>query len=153
MGKYFVMSMRFNKCNASDFGFVSKDSNTAINPKDNSTWIKAALFDFGWGKENGFYKAPLPSFEFLFELALHSTNRDDMYGAASVILDKYADKLLCQCEVLMNDYLRKRDFKKLVELFNLRTPINRCSIDNKTCDQIQDDSTRWMKVSDIANRI
>ena len=106
MGKYFVMSMRFNKCNASDFGFVSKDSNTAINPKDNSTWIKAALFDFGWGKENGFYKAPLPSFEFLFELALHSTN-----------------------------------------------PINRCSIDNKTCDQIQDDSTRWMKVSDIANRI
>ena len=82
MGNYFVMSMRFNKCNASDFGFILKDKNTAINPNDNSIWIKASLYDFGWGKENGFYKDPLPCFDSLFEIALYSTNSDDMYGAA-----------------------------------------------------------------------
>lgn len=84
MGNYFVMSMIFNKCSDSDFGLVSNGTDTAINPKDNSIWVKAALYDFGWGKENGFYKAPLPGFDILFDLALHSTNRDDMYGETAV---------------------------------------------------------------------
>lgn len=152
MGNYFVMSMRFNKSNASDFGFISNDTNTAINPNDNSIWIKAALYDFGWGKENGFYKAPLPSFNTLFELALYSTNRDDMYGAAAVILEKFADELLCQCEIFMNDRCRKKEFKKLVELFNLMLPINRCSVVRKTYEQIQNDYMRWKKISEIAKK-
>ena len=86
MGKYFVMSIRFNKCIASDFGLISKNENIAINPIDNSIWIKTKLYDFGWGKENGFYKIPLPNFNTLLELALYSTNEEDMYGAAAVIL-------------------------------------------------------------------
>lgn len=44
MGNYFVMSMKFNKCDASDFGLGSIDTDTATNPKDNSIWIKAALY-------------------------------------------------------------------------------------------------------------
>lgn len=152
MGKYFVMSMRFNKSSASDFGLVSIDMNTAINPKDNSTWIKAALYDFGWGKENGFYKSPLPNFNTLFKLALYSTNREDIYGAASVILEKFADELLRQCEIFMNDRSRKKEFKKLVELFNLKLPINRCSVVQKTYEQIQNDYSRWKKVSEIAKK-
>lgn len=153
MGNYFVMSMRFNKCNASDFGFISNSTNTAIDPKDNSIWIKTALYDFGWGKENGFYKAPLPSFDTLFELALHSTNKDDMYGAAAIILEKFADELLCQCELLVNDRSRKKEFKKLVELFQLKLPINRCSVVQKTYEQIQNDYSRWKKISEIAKKI
>lgn len=111
MGNYFVMSMRFNKCSASDFGFISNGTNTAMNPNDNSIWIKVALYDFGWGKENGFYKAPLPSFDTLFELALYSTDRDDMYGAAAIILENFADELLCRCEMLVNDRFRKKSLK------------------------------------------
>lgn len=153
MGNYFVMSMRFNKCNASDFGFVSNNSNTAINPKDNSIWIKAALYDFGWGKENGFYKSPLPSFDNLFELALYSTNRDDMYGAASIILEKFADELLCQCEKFMNDYSKKKEFKKMVKLFKLKFPTNRSSVVQKTYEQIQSDYARWKKISEMASKL
>lgn len=152
MGNYFVMSMRFNKYNASDFGFISNGTNTAINPNDNSIWVKAALYDFGWGKENGFYKAPLPSFDTLFELALYSANRDDMYGAAAIILEKYADELLCQCEILVNDRFRKKEFKKLVEIFKLKLPINRCAVVQKTYEQIQNDYARWKKISEIAKR-
>ena len=150
MGNYFVMSMRFNKCNACDFGLVSIDSHTAINPRDNSIWIKVALYDFGWGKENGFYKFPIPSFYTLFELALYSTNREDMYGAAAVILEKFPDELLCQCEFYMNDCSRKKEFKKLVELFNLKCPINRCTVVMKTNEQIGNDCARWKKVSEMA---
>ena len=153
MGKYFVMSMRFNKSNASDFGFISNDTDTAINPSDSSVWIKVSLYDFGWGKENGFYKAPLPNFDTLFELVLHSTDRDDMYGAAAVILEKFADELLYQCEMLMNDRYRKKEFKKLVELFNLKLPINRCSVSQKKYDQIQNDYIRWKKVADMAIKL
>lgn len=150
MGDYFVMSMRFNKRNAYDFGFIPNGQNTAINPKDNSIWIKTALYDFGWGKENGFYKSPLPNFDTLLELALYSTNKEDMYGAASIILEKFADELLYQCETLMNDSSRKKEFNKLVELFKLRLPVNRSSVVQKTYEQIRSDYTRWKKVSEIA---
>ncbi len=153
MGNYFVMSMRFNKCNASDFGLISNGTNTAINPNDNSIWVKTALYDFGWGKENGFYKSPLPNFDILFEIALYSTNREYMYGAAAVILEKFADELLCQCEILVNDCFRRKEFKKLVDLFKLSLPENRCFVVQKTYEQIQDDYARWKKISEIAKKV
>lgn len=152
MGKHFVMSKRFNKSSASDFGFLSTSATTAVNPIDNSTWVKTELFDFGWGKENGFYKSPLPNFNSLFELALYSSDSDDMYGAASMILDKYSEELLQTCEVIMNDSSRKADFEKLVQLFNLKLPINRSPTVNKTINQVQNDYIRWVKVSEAAKK-
>ena len=152
MGNYFVMSMRFNKCSASDFGLISNGTNTAVNPNDNSIWIKTALYDFGWGKENGFYKTPLPNFDTLFTLALYSTNKDDMYGAAAIILEKFADKLLCQCEIMSNNHSQKKEFNRLVELFKLKIPTNRCSVVQKTYEQIQNDYARWKKISEIAKK-
>lgn len=153
MGKYFAMSMRFNKCNASDFGLVFKDKDTAINPKDNSIWIKSELYDFGWGKENGFYKAPLPKFDFLFELAMYSTDIEDVYGAVAVILKNFPDDLLCKCEMFMNDCFRKKDFEKMVELFDLKESKNRSTVSGKTYEQIQGDYKRWNTVSENAMKI
>lgn len=153
MGKYFVMSVRFNKCNALDFGLVPKDAGTAIDPNDNSVWVKTELYDFGWGKENGFYKTPLPGFDMLLELALHSEDRDDMYGAAAVILENYADELLCQCEEMMDDPLRKKEFRRLAELFRLAEPLNRYSIAQKTSEKIKSDHSRWKKIAQAASKI
>lgn len=153
MGNYFVMSSRLNKRKASDFGLVSKETNTAIHPIDNSIWSKAALYDFGWGKENGFYKTPLPNFDALLELALNSKNRDDMYGAAAMILEKYPDELLSHCESIIHDCSRKKEFEKLVVLFRLKSATNRCSVVQKTYEQVQSDYCRWKKISDIANTI
>ena len=150
MGYYFVMSLRFNKYSASDFGFIPSGENKAINPYDNSVWIKTTLYDFGWGKENGFYKEPIPSFDLLFELALYSTNSDDMYGAAAIILEKYPEELLAKCEKFLNDSVQKSEFRKLVELFNLELPTNRCSLVGKTFEQIQSDYIRWKFISEMA---
>lgn len=152
MGEYFVMSFRYNKCNASDFGLILKDSNTAINPKDNSIWIKTMLYDFGWGKENGYYKFPLPCFDSLFEIALYSTNIEDVYGSAAVILDKFADNLFYKCELFMNDPKLLNEFKKMVDLFNLKSSVNKCSVYGKTYEQILSDYTRWKVVSEVAKK-
>ena len=111
MGKYFVMSKRFNKQYAKDFGLISNGNNTALDPTDGSLWTKTNLYDFGWEKENGYYKEPLPDFLSLFEITLCSNNDDDTYGAAAIILEKYPDELLIKCEQLMLDKKHKWTFK------------------------------------------
>ncbi len=153
MGKYFVMSKRFNKHNAEDFGLKPIDTKTAFNPTDDSYWIKTDLYDFGWGKENGYYKEPLPDFLSLFDITLHSKNWDDVFGAAAVILKLYPDELLVKCEELMIDKKHKRDFQKIAEIFKLKDITNRSSVINKTFFQIQNDYERWYKVSCMANKL
>lgn len=152
MGKYFVMSRRFDKRSASDFGLVQKNENVAISLSDDSTWIKAELYDFGWGSEYGFCKLPLPSFSTLFELVLHSDDLDDMYGAASVILSKYPDMLLEKCEKIFNHRAKKEETERLVSIFNLEIPINRSPTDHKTIQQINEDFARWEALSELAKK-
>ena len=153
MGNYFIMSTRFNKRSASDFGLVEKNIDTAINPIDNSIWKKISLYDFGWGKENGYYKVPLPEFDVLLNIALNSTDREDKYGAVAVILEKHADDLLCKCELFMYDKFPKKEFKKMVDLFNLELSLNRSSVSGKTYSQINSDFTRWKAISEIAGKM
>lgn len=153
MGEYFLISKHFNKQNASDFGLIPNDENFATNPYDKSIWIKVNLYDFGWGKENGYYKHPLPDFLTLFEMVLYSENEDDVYGAAAIILEQYPEELLIQCEKLMVAQNRKNDFRKLSIVFKLNIEINRSPVLNKTYDQIQNDFERWKKVSAMANNI
>lgn len=88
------------------------------------------MYDFGWGKENGFYKSPLPNFDILLDLALNSKSRDDMYGAAAMILENFADELLCQCETLINDRSRKKRIQKIGGVIQAKVgnkPVFRCS--------------------------
>lgn len=100
MGKYFVMSVRFNKCSALDFGLVPKDA-----------------------------------------------------GTAAVILENYADELLGQCEAMMDDPLRKKEFRRSAEVFRLEEPLNRCSVAQKTSEQIKSNHTRWKKIAQAAGKI
>lgn len=153
MGNYFVMSTRFDKSKASDFGLISKSADIAINPIDRSTWRKAALYDFGWGKENGFYKEPLPDFDLLLDLALYSTDYEDMYGSAAIILEKFPDNLLYKCELFMQDCFHKKEFQKMVKLFDLKCPTNRCSVLGKTYEQIENDYKRWLTISTAAIKL
>ena len=153
MGSFFVMSNRFNKSAASDFGLDPIDKTTAIDPKNGSVWIMTELYDFGWGKEIGFYKEPLPDFDALFDIAIHSNDRDDMYGSAAIILDKYPYELLCKCELMIDPLNNKKDFMRMVLLFDLEKPLNRCETVHKTIKEIRDDFARWKRVSDVAKRI
>lgn len=150
MGNYFVMSTRFNKQTASDFGFVESGKDSAINPIDGTTWIRKSLYDFGWGKENGYYKSPLPNFDMLLNLVLSSADRDDVYGAASIILDLHPYGLLCECEKVMGDKKRLSEFRRLVEVFKLNIAVNRCPIEKKSYHQIKIESDRWKNIAALA---
>ena len=71
--KYFLMSTRFNKQNPSDFGLEYVDGKFVL-LKDGSEWIQCQLYDYGWGKENGYYKKPLGSFDELVKSKINFTN-------------------------------------------------------------------------------
>lgn len=53
MGKYFVMSLKFNKSSASDFGFKPYGEKYAINPNDNSLWMKKNYMIWGGALKMG----------------------------------------------------------------------------------------------------
>ena len=41
----------------------------------------------------------------------------------------------------------------MIEVFNLKQPINRCKITGKSYEEIQNDFLRWQKVSECALNI
>lgn len=151
MKRYFYITIHFSPEYEGTVLARLKDD-LYINTETGETYRKRALYDFGWGKENGFYKAPLPDFDTLLELVLHSEDRDDMYGAAAIILEKYADELLYRCEAMMNDPLRKKEFRRSAEVFRLEEPLNRCSVDQKTSEKIKSNHTRWKKIAQAAGK-
>lgn len=155
MGKFFVMSNRFNKQSALDFGLLESDNGMALNPADGSLWKKDQLFDFGWGEENGYYRVPLPCFSQLIDMVLSGDNDEDIYGAAAIIEKQHPDELLAFCENLVLDSGRTRDFERLSLVFHLDYPVNRCTISGKTREEIQADSDRWKRISEYAasNRV
>ena len=90
--KYFLMSMKFNKQSPSDFGLEIVNGKF-VSSKDGSEWVQCQLYDYGWGKENGYYKKPLGSFEELIKIVLDFIDEEDSYGAASIIEDIYPNEL------------------------------------------------------------
>lgn len=146
------MSTHFDKCEASDFCLEPINPELAKDPRDGSLWVKTHLYDFGWGKENGFYKTPLPDFNVLLDLVLHSPNMEDQYGAAAVILEYYPEKLLYECEMIIDNPCRIQDFKTLTKVFKLKIAINRCPIVKKTVNEIYCDYTRWENIANIASK-
>ena len=153
MGNYFVMSTRFDKSSAADFGLVPIDESRALRPSDNSKWVRTHLYDFGGGSENGYYRVPLPSFDTLWELALHSSDKADKYGAAAVILDRYSDELLCRCELYMNDSALSKAFVDAANVFELQDAKNRSPVLGKTYSQISKDYERWAAVAKAASKM
>lgn len=152
MGKHFVLSFRYNKKSAADFGLIERDTYNAIDPRDESNWIRFSSYDFGWGNENGYYKEPLPELATLFDLVLYSSDDEDVYGAASIILQKYPDELLNKCEYLFANST-KQVLKRITKVFRLDVLVNRCNVLNKSYDEINSDFNRWKRIYDMAKKL
>ncbi len=105
--KYFLMSTRFNKQSPSDFGLKYVDGKF-ISLKDGSEWVQCQLYDYGWGKENGFYRKPLGSFDELINLVVNLTDDEDSYGAASIIEDRYPTELKLYLLELMHQQVPRK---------------------------------------------
>lgn len=153
MGKFFVMSKRFNKQSALDFGLSDKGSGMAVNPDDGSLWKKDTLFDFGWGPENGYYRVPLPDFPHLLDIILLEGNDEDVFGAAAIVERQYPEELLEYCENIVLDPGRAEDFEKISRVFQLDYPINRSPTEGKQYQEVLSDSERWERISEYTARI
>ena len=148
MGEYFKMSTRFNKQKASDFGLVELDNMAyAIDPVDNSIWIRCSLYDFGWGEENGYYRVPLPNYSELLQIVLHNEQEDDVYGAAATILKQYPDELLETCEQMSVSPSASEDFLKIASVFHLHLGINHSPVIGKAVAEIEKEAQRWKDIS------
>ena len=153
MGNYFLMSTRFNKQKASDFGLIeTEEPDLAINPADNSIWKKCALYDYGWGKENGYCKTPILAYDELLELVLWSRYEDDVYGAAAIILAEYPNELLETCESMSSCQNSTSEFNKMASVFRLHLGMNYSPITGKTFKEIEKDACRWKVISTAAKK-
>lgn len=152
MGVYFLMSKKFDKQSPEDFGLISTDQkDIATNPEDGSLWKKCCLYDFGWGRENGFYKLPLPEFDDLMSIVLDSMYDEDMYGAAAVILDMYAMQLLSISERLILGCGDLKKLRKFIIVFRLYEPTNKSPTIGKTTEQISENYKRWRAIAQYIN--
>ena len=148
MGKYFRMSTRFDKRTPHDFGLTEVEETTlAVNPEDGTLWERRSLFDFGWGKENGYFRRPLLLYNELLAVVLSSEDRDDVYGAAAVILDQHTSELLDSCEMLFSDNQHIKEARVLGKVFDLQKGINLSPTIGKTWEQIQEDTYRWKAIA------
>ena len=153
MSTYFVMSRRFDKRTASDFGLSDLENGMAVRSSDGSLWQEALLYDLGWGPENGYYRVPLPDFPQLLDIVLRESDEEDVFGAAAMIERQYPELLLECCENMMPAPARAADFEKLVRIFRLHHPVNRCPIAGKQSDEIRSDSERWSRIAESASAV
>ena len=146
--KLFMMSMRFNKKFPKDFGLIpSEDADIYIMPSDKSLWKKRNLYDFGWGKENGYYKLPLPQFDDLVNIIMNSEFKDNRYGSAAIILDDYNDELLIKCQEVLRDEQNAKRYCAFFNILKLDIPMNRSSKLGKSYKEIAEDFKKWKDIS------
>jgi len=142
--KYFMMSFRYNKKNPSDFDLQkSSQEDIYVYQQDNSLWKPIQLYDLGWGKENGYYRLPMLTFQQLFNLLVISDNQENKYGAAAVIMDNYNDELFETCIKLFSKNINLTKYINVFKILQLDLPLNRSSILNKNYSEIEADYKRW----------
>lgn len=145
----FMMSKHFNKSTPEEFGLTqSNDPDIFISLSDQSLWGKRQLYDWGWGRENGFYRLPLPSFEELVRIVINSMVEENCFGAASIILDDYVEDLQNYCLELFKRNSYPKDHIHFFNIMGLERPINRNSLESKDFDAVMKDYTLWVYISD-----
>ena len=142
--KQFVMSRRFNKNKPEDFGFIVQDG-IIFSPTDHAIWKPKNLYDFGWGRETGFYKTPLPEFPELIRIILEETDEEDVYGSAAIIIEMYPEDLLIYLESLETLTQNMKD--KLNKVFILSKPINRTFKKQMSLEEVRIEYERWLNIS------
>ncbi len=147
---YFMMSHRFDKTSLQDFGLVLTDGK--IVSSDGIEWIPRGLYDFGWGPENGYCRYPIPDFPFLISLASQNVQSDDVFGAASVILEDYPSDLLAHLESIMKTGCDRKTRKHLCFLFKLDIPLNRTVKPEMPLEETKTEHSRWKKVTEYFNQ-
>ena len=145
----FLMSVRFNKQSPQDFGLVYVNGRF-LRENDGTAWLPHPLFDLGWGKENGFYKIPLGSFEELMQLVLCDNDLEDSYGAAAMIQEVYPTELKEFLLDLMRQKTKFRDrpkVRRLDQFFQLHKGTNLTCRVGMSFAEIEKEYDEWRRIA------
>jgi hypothetical protein len=149
--RYFLMSFRFDKSSPEEFGLIQSQTipKVFINVKDGSRWVKRALFDYGWGSENGFVRLPELDFEELIYLIEYSNIKENKYGAAIEIERKFAEELLQFLLELFNkpEYKISNGLRETFEILGLEQCRNRSITLGKHFEEENNDYQKWKLIS------
>ncbi len=149
--KNFMMSKKFNKISYSDFDLYEMGGKY-FRKIDGSEWIPCLLYDFGWGKENGFYKVPLGDFTDLIKIVLEKSDDEDSYAAASIIMYNYVFELKTYLLDLINTYNKNVDYGRLCSIFKLEIPLNRTIKEGMNFQNIDKEYSDWKNISRYFNK-
>lgn len=149
--KNFMMSKKFNKQSYSDFDLYEMDGKY-FRKIDGSEWIPCLLYDFGWGKENGFYKVPLGNFADLIKIVLDNSDDEDSYAAAAIIMDYYVFELKTYLLDLISTYNKNVDYGRLCSIFKLEIPLNRTIKEGMNFQNVDKEYSDWKKISQCFNK-
>ena len=95
MSSYFVMSRRFNKRSAADFGLSDLGDDMAVRRMRRFFVAKwRCCMISAWGRRTRYYRVPLPDFPQLMDIVLRSNDEEDAFGAAAMIERQYPELLL-----------------------------------------------------------
>ena len=83
---YFIQTTRFIPIDYKQYGFKVIDDNTILLEKNGSIWKSIKLYDLGCGRENGFYRTPMPKKEELFFMVFPKEIKNDFNFKTPVAL-------------------------------------------------------------------
>lgn len=81
------------------------------------------------------------------KIVLNSSDIEDSYAAASIILDNYAMELKNYLINIINTYNKNIDYKKLNSVFKLSMPLNRTIEPKMNLNKIKKEYLDWKKIS------
>lgn len=90
---------------------------------------------------------PLPEFNELFNIILDSDNKEDIYGAAAIIMEVYPDMLLERCEEIVFYCSDNKKIMKLACVFKLSDSVNKSPVKGKSFYEILGDYKRWKNIA------
>jgi hypothetical protein len=116
--------------------------------QDSSEWLPISLYNLGWGAENGYYRVPMLDFNRLFDLLIHTDDEDNLYGAASVLMDKYAEEVLNKVIEILNHEEDLSRYKKAFKALRLEQGMNHSVIVGKSVKEVEADHAKWRFVAE-----
>ena len=153
---YFIQTTRFVPIDFKKYGFKVIDDNTILLEKDGSIWKSTKLYDLGWGRENGFYRAPMPKKEELFSMAFPNVIKNDFeerfnyWGNISIMLDEYCDFLLEKIskELIVNNKNFIDKYENALLYINSELNVSDNLIDRLADKKLASNCKKWKQLNE-----
>ena len=154
--KYFIQSIRFSPEIPEGLGLKKIDDGTYVLEEDMSIWGYRKLLDLGWGKEHGFFRVPMLSFDKLLQCVFDFDDEKikiitvevyNFFGALSVLIEDYASSFIQEIRRRFNEgKFNLKTNKFMIDYVNAEFDIDNQLIQRLKDKDIAKNCILWKKV-------